>query len=386
MNLEDLFEGSLSLPDRNETDALAALPACRGVLLFTDPAGRPLRLTYCANLRRTAQTRLQGDSDQPTRSADLASVTERVWYLPCRTEYESFRQHIHLARRIFASSSDEYVSLPPAHCVYADPQERWGGFACCDQPMQKPSADYFGLFPSRKHADAFAQAWNTVFGLCRNRWLALAGKGRQCSYLQMGLCPGPCLDGANEAMYRRTQERAIEAASRPAEKTANLLRIEMKQKAAAMEYEQAHLLKKQVESLEGLAGGAYRWTSNLRDLRVVHIDRSCFRRRQGRRKVPLFCIYAIDARQAELRQEITVEPPADTGEEPETAAAGLPELSPRDHLGLLSYYLYRSNPPGLWMYRSQYESKSPGEVHNLIRSVFPSGQMDSPSSGPTPQT
>lgn len=374
MNLEDLFPGSLSLPDEQESDALAALPACRGVLLFTDGARRPIRMTYCANLRRTAQTRLVSDPEVVTRSADLSAVTAQVWFLPCRTEYESFRQYIRLARFLFPEALDETVSLPPAHSVVADPDEPWGAFACTDQPLQKASAVYFGLFPSRRHADAFAQAWNTTFGLCRNRRLALAGKGRQCSYLQMGLCPGPCLDADNAPAYRRTLMQAVEAASKPPRETIDLLTIEMRQKAANMEFERAQLLKKQIEQLSELTGGAYRWTGRLSDLEIVHIDQSCFRVKKGRRKIPVFCIYEMDARQAALRRELTLEEP-DEGQEL-ASNLDLPPLKPKEHLGLLSYYLYRSSPPGLWMKRHRYSQQSEDQLREMLEATFLSKKAD----------
>lgn len=374
MHLEELFQGSLSLPDENQSDALAGIPACRGVLLFADARQRPIRMTYCANLRRMAQVKLTGPAgdEETTRTVDLAAVTRRLHFLPCRTEYESFLQYIHLARRLFPDSPDEYISLPPAHSVAADPDEAWGAFTCTDQPLQKKTAVYFGLFPSRKHADAFAQAWNTAFGLCRNRRLAASGKGRQCSYLQMGLCPGPCLDAANASMYRHTFQQAVEAASRPPEATVDLLTIEMKQKAARMEFEQAQLLKKQIEQLESLTGGAYRWTCNLRDFGIVHIDQSCFGRKQGRRKLPLFCIYEMDARRVTLADEITAElqEPAPAEPLPSAPQAPLPTLPPKAHLGLLSYYLYRNRPPGLWMRREKFTSRSAENVRELITKTF----------------
>ena len=372
MALEDPFEGSLSLVSQSESNALAAIPTCRGVLLFTDTQNQPVRFTYCANLRRTVQAKLFSDSEEPSRRADIAHVTEQIYYLPCRTEYESFRQYIHLAHRLFPASFDDYISLPSPRCVCADPMQLWGAFNCSDQPLQNKSAAWFGLFPSRKAADAFAQAWNTVFGLCRNRRLALAGKGKQCSYYQMGLCPGPCLDHANEAMYRRTVEQAVEAASRTVNQTINLIRIQMKQKAANMEFEQAQLLKKQMEELEQLEGSAYQWTSNLQDLNIIHIDKSCFSRKQGRKKIPAFCIYEINTRQTILLKEIFISKETEEPNE-ETMpieALELPVLKISEHLGLLSYYLYRSSPPGIWMSKSRFLCMDEKDLERLITKIF----------------
>ncbi len=87
---EALFQASLCIENDEWTkDTLAALPTCRGVLLFADTSGQPIQLLQAANCRRTAQARLLRDLSETglKKKADVSDLTTVIYYICCYNHF-----------------------------------------------------------------------------------------------------------------------------------------------------------------------------------------------------------------------------------------------------------------------------------------------------------
>lgn len=350
--LEELFESSLSLSAPDKT--LRQLPSGRGTLLFADKNNCPIQLLSVSSLRRTALAKLdEPKPEQPLRKADLRPIASVVYYTPISSEFHCSWFYNRLVHILFPEKVDHLISLPPPHCVRIAPDEKWASFAPSTHPGKDPSAVYFGPFPTRKAADLFAQTFNNLFVLCRNCSFALSRQGEKCSYYQMGLCTGPCLDTDREVQYRRTVQESVQAASGPLEDLQEQFSVRMNRFAGKMQFEQAQAIKDQLNRLSKLKGNAYGWTRRLEALKILHIAPGSyvFTAENFRQKSPHFCAYVITAFQAEKVPNFSfhsIRTFLDTlPDPPRTCRLTSNTLS--EHLALTSLFLYKSHPPGLWM-------------------------------------
>ena len=111
---ESLFDGSLTLTaTQTESNALAELPARRGVLLFTDSENRPIQLVQTANLRGLSRSRLNEPTDEtPRRKADLGAITHTIFYACCDNDLQRHFLYQRLTHAVFGKQWKQWLALP----------------------------------------------------------------------------------------------------------------------------------------------------------------------------------------------------------------------------------------------------------------------------------
>ena len=161
-----------------------------------------------------------------------------------------------------------------------------------------------------------------------------------------------------EIQYRQTVQQALEAASGSVQDLQETLMAQMKILAGKMQFEQAQLIKDQLQALLKLRGNVFRWTQRLKTLRILHICRGPRIRTADnlRKKHPSFCAYLISSDEIHKLPNFSF---SSIGRLPDflshpPAACRMRSKSAAEHLSLLSLYLYKSKPPGLWL-----------DLHNL---------------------
>lgn len=261
------------------------------------------------------------------------------------------------------------LSLPPAHCVRLSLQDQWAAFTVSSQPFKDDTAHYWGPFPTRQAADFFARTWNDVFCLCRNRTLALGGSGSKCTYFQMNLCPADCVKKEQEIPYPERLKQALHAAQSSPLALMTELTERMKLLAAQLQFEQAQVIKKQLESLDKLQTVPYRWTTDLNKLNILHISQGRSVRFQ-KHSVPIYQAFLITGRTAEKLPPFTLDSMVRLLETVQTPPRRcfLEPPNPSEHLSLLSLFLYKTRPPGLWLNLN--EPLKPEQLKNQIVKSF----------------
>lgn len=353
-----LFEACLDVDPARQTAAdLKALPAQKGVILFSDPDDKPIQLLLTANIRRTAAARLfPPETTQISKRADITRITRRIHYTTCYNDFRSSLQFYTIAGVLYPDTYTEMLTLPKQTFVRIDPGAKWPFFTLTESLRTGDSEErVFGPFPTRKAAGRFIEALQGAFRLCQRPDLVdIPEKARSCPYLQMGTCPAPCVGNIGWGEYFEQIRNAIAAAEGDIAPCRERIEAQMKQLAGEMEFEQAQMTKKQLGQLEVLTTRPYRWTGDLTRLGLVHIDRSAKVAQEGKkRKIQSYAAFLIRYGQITVFNDFTLDKMGAFRRSLKAKLAQEPTPSGRNRLvefmGLLAYFLYRSKQPGIWV-------------------------------------
>ena len=179
-------------------------------------------------------------------------------------------------------------------------------------------------------------------------------KAKNCPYLQMQTCPGPCVGKISRAEYIRQINNALAAATGNIDTAEAKLQNTMRQLSAGMEFEHAQRVKKQLDLLAVLKKDTYRWTTDLPALAILHIDRWAKISAPGKgKKIQTFSAFVIKYGHIAEMPPFSLEQieqfyeslPAQLNK-----SCGCATLKPlSEQLSLPAYFLYRSKPPGIWL-------------------------------------
>jgi len=352
---ESLFDGSLTLTDaQTESDALAKLPARRGVLLFADADNRPIQLLQTANLRGISRSRLgETPEELPSRKADLGAITKFIYYACCPNDLARHFLYQRLCHLVFGKNWKQWLALPRREYVALDRRRAFASFQVTPSAEPVESTTLFGPFPTRRAAALFCDTLNTVFELCRNPALIDGGNPQSCPYRQMHACHGLCCDEHGQAEYTRLIENAVRCADGAIDQTAAAIEQQMKQAAASLAFETAARRKKQLEQLTVLRCSDFAWTGRLEAMRILFIDRGEKIAPEGtRKKVQRYQAWRLDVIGAFLLGTFAEQAADELQPLLDNAHTGgdcYPYAQSRgEHLATIGYFLYRRTRPGLW--------------------------------------
>ena len=386
---QELFEGCLQVdPTEQTADVLAeaptAVPTCKGVLLFCDADDKPVQLLIAANIRRLARNRLfPPEPERVGKRADIRRIVRRIYYLCCYNDFRSMLRHLEIAGTIYPDSWHSLISLPKPWFVKINPLDEWPNFSATNKAAVNTEAKYFGPLATRKSADKFITALRSAFGLCQRPDLVdSAQKAATCPYLQMKTCPAPCVGRLGRGEYASQIAEAVSAAPGEGRRHIETARRQMADLAEQRQFEQADMAKKRLESLEVLLKDDYRWTTDLSKLAILHIDQSAkIAPAEGKRKVQSYAGFLITAGRIVELDDFTLDDIEkfyasfrDSLNQPmENSACGqMPK-----HLALTTYFLYRRNPPGLWINASVDETIRCENLTEAIENRFQRRKTDS---------
>jgi excinuclease UvrABC nuclease subunit len=369
MTANELFAACLEVePLRQGSEGLVSLPTVKGVVLFADEEDRPIQLLITGNIRRLATCRLFGGGEEgSTKRTNIAKITRRIYCRCCYNDFSCSFEHWKIARALWPDTYRELTLSTKQSYVKIDLSSKWPRFLLTDKPLVSETTKIFGPFPSRKTANAFIEILQGAFGLCRKGKIVESGiKTGSCPYLQMGQCSGPCAGNVSRAEYIQQVRQAISAASGNTKEQKAKLENRMLLLCERMEFEQAETVKKQVGKLELLNKERYYWTKDLAELAILHIDKSARIAEPGKRKkTQSFSAFLIRYGQITRQADFTLGVIEDfhktfLSELAQDTPKAEPELL-YDQLGLLSYFLYRSRRPGIWIDCSASKTKPTAE-------------------------
>jgi hypothetical protein len=355
---EEIFENCLSLDDKpiDTTPQSAALlcstslPNAAGLVLFADSEDKPIALLTAANIKRTAKTKLAEKIDK-TKRADLKSITAKIYYTICPCKFRLAVKHFDAVKKIFGKNYKDYITLVLPWFIQVDCGKKIPSFSVTRKPSLRE--EVLGPFPGQRAAIAFLKTLEDAFRLCRkcdlvnNPTLAAS-----CSYLQMDACAGVCAGKITAEEYKNIIQVAFEAGVNPTN-TIEQFQQQMQIASKELKFEKAAQLKKKIDKLSVLKKQNYRWTSDLKNLKIVHIDKSVkVKSKDSKKKVQTYAVFVISFFNIIDLGDFTLDNP-DLIYEAINKNLCNPSQGISDEMierfSIASYFLYRSKPSGLWL-------------------------------------
>jgi excinuclease UvrABC nuclease subunit len=378
-----LFESCVQIePGQEPAKSIAELPHCRGVILFTDADDTPILLLTAADIKRLALNRLIcADTTIATKRVKLAQITRKIYYLCCWCDFNSSLQHYFIAKELFPLRYRDFVTFPKIWYVKINLAAKWPYFSITDNPQPAgQDVHVFGPVPSRKAASDYISSLNEAFALCRQQCLIDdPAKAAACPYYQMRLCGAPCVGNIGRDEYLDHIRNAVAAAGGNRHGYIKNLENTMRELAVKMEFEQAQIVKKQLEQLKSLGDNTYKWVCDIRDLTLLHIDAGPKIKIKGqKKKSQTYMVFLVRAGLIERLDDFTTE---QIPQLLETVSAVVTRLAcetstqnTAEQMSLVGFALYRSKPSGLWLDCRNLPMAD--EISKLIGQAFV-GQQDS---------
>lgn len=367
----EIFENCTS-PDGKLSD----LPSSAGLVLFTDSLNSPILLLSAANIRRTVKNKL-AEQTEKTKRADLKTITAKIYYKvhPCR--FRLSLEHLQAAKKLFPSSYKDHIILTLPWFIRVDLSEKIPFFSTTKKPFSSKEEQILGPFPTQKAAAVFLNTLEDTFRLCKkNEFVNNPTRAKSCPYLQMDACSGVCAGKISLEDYQIIIKDAFEAGAKPA-KQIEKLQADMQTASKELSFEKATEIKRKIEKLSVLKKQTYRWTGDLENLKIVHIDKSArIKPENGKKKIQTYVVFVMNLFKVFDLGDFIID---EFGKVTEAIESALTRLSTSledvgdsidilEQFAIVSYFLYRTKPSGLWISVSEAFNKAAFE--KMVREKF----------------
>jgi excinuclease ABC subunit C len=345
----------------HDEDFFRSLPSRPGVLLLemSDPSAHPY-LARTAEIRRAAE-RLLREPEALSKRLNLRQVAARIRYRVTGSKFEQTLALYEHAKLHFPRRYRDLLRLRPPALLKVNLRNEYPRLYVTRR-IRADEGFYFGPFPTRRSADAFAEGFLDLFKIRRcqikiRRDPAYPG----CIYSEMKMCLAPCFAGCTKEEYDAEAGHVLEALEASGSVLTEKLEREREAASEALDFERAAGLHKRLEKVSAALRGLPEIARRIEELDAVILERTAedmtiavFPVRGGLLAEPIFLRFAELSSQprsveAILRKEL----------EPDAAATEVPRsirsasvAAPEDPAtaSLLQYrekYGLRSAPPEL---------------------------------------
>jgi excinuclease ABC subunit C len=302
---------------RAEEDFFPALPARPAVCLIEprEEKAEPF-LIRTQNLQLRLQ-RLLGPGDSASKRLNLRDFARGVRYRLTGSRFEQTLTYYQQARKFFPTRYRNLMRLRPPAVLKVNLQNAYPRCYVTrkiqlDRDGAPAAGSYYGPFPSRRAAEAFAERVLDLFKVRRcqvkiRRDPTFPG----CIYSEMKMCLAPCFAGCTKEEYDVEVNRLVQFL----ETSGGSLRIayeEEREKASEqLDFERAAALHKKVEKLDEVLRGRPEIARRIQDLHAVILQRAAedqtigvYAVRGGRLAEPFFLRFAEIASQPRSAEQI----------------------------------------------------------------------------------
>lgn len=246
-DLTDLLLQRAELPKQATSESFAAFPARPAVYLLLGPNDAPVLLATTHDLRRALIARLTAPEEVSKRRADLSEVTQAVRWRTVDCAFETRWYYFRAARVLHPDSYRRLVGFGPAWFLRLDPQQSPLEIRVSERVWVE-RGDFLGPWPTHKACQQALEGLWDLFELCRYpEEVRRFPQGRRCSYADMGRCDAPCDGSAPIDQYEARVRAAWNFARGGVDAWISAAEARMREAAAEQKYEQAALIKSQVD-------------------------------------------------------------------------------------------------------------------------------------------
>ncbi len=331
-----------------EDDFFAALPP-RPAVFVIEPKqeGSQVFLSRTADLRRRLE-RLLRPPEPNSKRLNLRAVAARVRYRVTGSPFEQLLVLYQHACALHPRRYRDFLRLRPPSLLKLNLA---GEYPRCyvTRRVLAGNAFYFGPFPSRKVADAFASEFLNLFKIRRcqikiRRDPSFPG----CIYSEMKMCLAPCFAGCSKEDYDVEVGRVKEFLATCGASLTGEFEREREAASASLDFERASAVHKKIEKVVGILRGLPDLPRRLEDLNAVILQLAAeqdtiaiFQIRAGRIADPFLLRFGEMQSQprsveATLREQLCAAPvAASITPSPDRAITQF-----EDHLSLLARWFY----------------------------------------------
>jgi excinuclease ABC subunit C len=342
------FEYALDFDPSRDAEVFAALPPHPAVCLIAarESSAEPLFIRT-QDLRRRLQ-RLLGPPDPSSKRLNLRGFAKSIRYRLTASPFEQTFAYYQHAKELFPTRYRDMLRMRPPAVLKVNLRN---GYPRCYATRKipvtanlEPSGGlYYGPFPSRKAADAFAERVLDLFKVRRcqikiRRDPSYPG----CIYSEMKMCLAPCFAGCTKEEYDVEVQRLVSFLETGGSSLREEMELERNRASEHLDYEQAALWHKRLDKLDDALRGQPELPRRLQDLNAVILQRGIIDQSvaiypvSGARIAEPFVLsfspQSGDPRSAEalLREHLE-------------SSSALPSADLSEHLWLLARWFY-SNP------------------------------------------
>ena len=345
----------------HDEDFFAALPPKPAVCLIQPRAenAEPL-LIRTQDLRKRMQ-RLLGPLDPTSKRLNLRDLTQKILYRVTGSKFEQSFTYYQNAKHHLPHRYTKVMRLRPPAVLKVTLRNAYPRCIVTrrisvDSTGIPSAGTYYGPFPSRKFALAFAERVLDFFKVRRcqikiRRDPTFPG----CLYSEMKMCLAPCFAGCSKQEYDAEVNRLVQFLDTDGNSLRAAIELEREKASDDLDFERAATIHKRIEKLDDALRGKPDLARRIQDLNAVVLQRSAedqtiaaFAIRGGRFSDPCYIRFAEIAGQPRSAEQIfrnylesnaNEASPAESA--PPTPAASRTELG--EHLWLLARWYY-SNP------------------------------------------
>src|SRR5467141_3734011 len=267
------LDSSADFDAARDREFFAALPA-RPAVFAIDPraelTGAQPYLLRTANLRQRL-ARLLGPPEPASKRLNLREFAAGVRYRVVGSPFELSFLHWQHARRLWPSEHRERLRPPAVLKVsLANAYPR-----CYATRRISANGFYFGPFPSRRAADAFASGFLDLFKIRRcqikiRRDPSFPG----CLYSEMKMCLAPCFAGCTKEDYDVEVSRVVAFLATSGSSLTAEYEREREAASEALDFERAAAVHRRIEKAGEALRGLPELARRLDDLNAVVLQRA----------------------------------------------------------------------------------------------------------------
>jgi len=300
-----------------EKDFFPALPPRPAVCLIEprEQKAEPF-LIRTQNLQRRLQ-RLLGPPDSASKRLNLRDFAHGIEYRLTGSRFEQNLTYYQQAKKLFPKRYRNLMRLRPPAVLKVNLQNAYPRCYVTrkiqlDQDRAPSAGSYYGPFPSRRGAEAFAERVLDFFRVRRcqikiRRDPAFPG----CIYSEMKMCLAPCFAGCTKEEYDVEVNRLVQFLETSGGSLRAAFEEEREKASEELDFEHAATLHKKVEKLDEVLRGRPEITRRIQDLDAVILQRAAeeqtigvFAVHGGRLAEPFFLRFAEIASQPRSAEEM----------------------------------------------------------------------------------
>jgi excinuclease ABC subunit C len=270
----------LEFDPARDAEFFSALPPLPAVCLIEprQSSAQPLFIRT-QDLRRRLQ-RLLGPPDSTSKRLNLRDFTRSIRYRLTASAFEQTFAYYQNAKELFPGRYQDMLRMRPPAVLKVNLRN---AYPRCYATRRisiasngEPSGGvYYGPFPSRKAANAFAERTLDLFKVRRCQIkIRRDPEFPGCIYSEMKMCLAPCFAGCTKEEYDVEVQRLVAFLETGGASLRETLEAERNQSSEAMDFEKAALLHKKLDKLDDALRGQPELPRRLQDLNAVILQRA----------------------------------------------------------------------------------------------------------------